>query len=311
MKLRATGLLLLCAWLVASRAEGAVARSGQVVMGTVLTVTVVAADPASAESLARAAIDEARRWDDALTIWRPEGELARLNGEAGKGPVEIGERLAAGLAAMLRLAAATGGSFDPAVGRLPASGDGRSKLRGIREVLRIDGRRVTLEQGAVLDSGAIGKGLALDAMADLLRRSGAVAAFLDFGGSSQTAFGLPPGDDEGWTVLVAGLREGASHGTLKLRDASLSTSRAGAEDTKPILDPRSGLPVPAPRLVTVLAADATAADAWSTALVVRGREGLAAAGGTGLQVLLEDGEGTVVTAEFRLSEVPDAVRARK
>lgn len=284
----------------AARADAAVARQGQIVMGTVLTVTVVADDAAKAAKLAADAIGEARRWDDALTIWRPEGELARLNSSAGRGDIPVGPRLEVGLVAMLRLARETGGAFEPAVGRLPDTGASRPGLAGIRQVLALKNHRARLQAGAVLDPGAIGKGLALDAMVDGLRRGGATAAFLDFGGSSQTAIGPAPGDVSGWSVLVSGLGDGVFHGTVRLRDASLSTSRAGAVDTKPILDPRSGGPVPAPRLVTVRAADATSADAWSTAMVVLGRDGLAAARAAGLEVWIEDGQGTRNTPGFGL-----------
>lgn len=262
-------------------------------MGTVLTVTVVADGPVQADALARAAIEEARHWDDALTIWRPDGELAIFNARAGKGSMPTSPRLSSGLAAMLRLADETGGAFEPAVGSLPAEGDRRQALRGIRTVLRLGPGRATLEEGSTLDPGAIGKGIALDAIAGLLRAGGAKAAFLDFGGSSQTAIGVPPGDKAGWAVVVSGLESGASHGTLLLHDASLSTSRAAATDTKPILDPRRRMPVEGPRLATVLAKTATAADAWSTALVVLGREGVRRAEASGIEVLLEDRSGAV------------------
>ena len=64
-------------------ASAAVVRTGQPVMGTVLQVTVVAADEVSARALADAATAEVRRWDDILTTWRPDGELAQLNAHAG------------------------------------------------------------------------------------------------------------------------------------------------------------------------------------------------------------------------------------
>jgi len=285
---------------VPDSADAAVARSGQVVMGTVLTVTVVAEYRARAEALAEAAIAEARRWDDALTIWRLDGELAALNARAGQGPFPTGRRLASGLAAMLHWADQTGGAFEPAVGALPAGGVRGAALRGIRETLRLQSAAATLDKNARLDPGAIGKGLALDAIVDLLREEGVKAAFLDFGGSSQTGLGVPPGDDRGWGVLVAALATSAFHGTLRLRDASLSTSLAAATDTRPILDPRSGMPVEGPRLVTVLASRATAADAWSTALVVLGRDGVREAESKGLEVLLEDGAGVLRTPGFDL-----------
>ena len=284
-------------------ADAAVARSGQVVMGTVLTVTVVADDRAEAQAMADAAIDEARRWDDALTIWRSEGELARFNAGAGQAPITVSPRLERGLTAMLDLADQTGGAFEPAVGVLSVP-DARPSfpLAGIGRVLRLDAPRAALEAGSALDPGAIGKGLALDAIVALLRGRGAIAAFLDFGGSSQTALGVPPGDARGWTVLLTGWATGVSHGTVKIRDVSLSTSRAAATDTTPILDPRSGVAVAAPRLVTVESAGAASADAWSTALVVLGRDGLARAESHGIEALLEDAKGVTRTSGFGARE---------
>lgn len=292
----------------------AVARSGQVVMGTVLTVTVFAADEDLARRLADEAIAEARRWDDVLTIWRPEGELARFNARAGEGAVTVSASLAEGLSAMLRLAKETGGAFDPSAAtaardaalppkrRLVDSGETTlpAAKTGLTAVLRVNGVSASLEAGASLDPGAIGKGIALDAAAKLLRRGGAAAAFLDFGGSSQLAIGAPPRDPRGWKVAVSGLAAGTSHGVLHLKDASLSTSRAGALDTAPIVDPRSGTVVVPPRLATVLAPDATSADAWSTALVVLGADGAGAASAKGLEVLLEDGSGRWSSAGFPL-----------
>lgn len=296
----ATAALLLCAAPgFARHRAAAVARSGQMVMGTALTVTVVADDKSDAQAMADAAVDEARRWDDALTIWRADGELAAFNAKAGQGAVAPSARLARALGAMLELAGQTGGAFDPAVATLSIAGAHRSfPLRGIRQVLKLDVDGAALENGEALDPGAIGKGLALDAMVALLKSRGAQAAFLDFGGSSQTAIGAPAGDAEGWTVVVAALSANASHGVVRLRDASLSTSRAGATDTTPIVDPRTGAAVGGPRLVTVRAADAASADAWSTALVVLGRDGLPTAASRGIEVLLEDTQGVVRTAGF-------------
>ncbi len=307
--------LLVCS----SASHAAVARDGQPVMGTVLMVTVVAADHATAERLVREAIEEARRWDDALTIWRDDGELARLNHRAGKGAVPVSARLEQGLLAMLEFSKQSGGAFEPAVAMLPERGDAHALLRSVRDCLVVTplhgvaGVRSTwhpattasagpaaakLDAGCALDPGGIGKGLALDAIVSLLAGRGATAAFLDFGGSSQTAIGAPPGNIRGWPVLISGLAEGTVHGTVLLNDASLSTSRSGATDTRPILDPRTKLAVPGPRLATVLGRSATAADAWSTALVVLGKDGIEKARAANLQVFLESAGGVASTEGF-------------
>jgi thiamine biosynthesis lipoprotein len=304
--------MALLAALLPSAAAAASFRTGQPVMGTVLQVTVVAADDAQARALAEAAIVEGRRWDDLLTTWRPDGELAQLNAHAGQGPTPISPDLAAALRRMLALSAATGGSFDPAVGPLVAAWRGArapvpppaaSPATRIATALRLDGARATLVAGAALDAGGIGKGMALDAIAALLRRRGAQAALLDFGGSSQLALGAPPEAPDGWPVAVSGLAPGTVLGTLSLRDAALSTSRAtaGPEAAGPIIDPRRGAPIFTPRLGTVRAADATSAEAWSKAAVIAGRAAFAAARRHHVQMLVEDAAGVATTPDFDLS----------
>jgi len=294
----------------AKSGNSAVARRGAAVMGTVLEISVEADAGALAERLADGALAIARHWDDVLTTWRPDGELARLNAVAGQGEVEISADLASALARMRELCAATAGAFDPAVGPLVVWWRLDSATRAVRprppgpwslaEVLAGDGRRVRLRAGAALDAGGIGKGIALDAMARAARGGGATAAFFDFGGSSQLAFGsfaAPPHAPE---LALAGLAPGTLHGSLPLRDAAVSSSRSAPVGTQAgsIVDPRSGDAVPPGRLVTVVADDATTAEAWSTALVVLGRGGVDTARRAGVEVLFEDGDGAALTPGF-------------
>lgn len=306
-----TGLLVLLTSDICLAAEY---RTGQQVMGTILQVSVIANDVEHARRAAAAAVVEVQRWDDILTTWREAGELARLNRAAGSGPHPISPELQTSLARMMELSAATDGAFDPGVGPLATlwTGDvapSREAIErvgpvGIRSVLSLDSAAAALAAGAALDSGAIGKGIGLDAAVELLQRAHVDAAFLDFGGSSQTAIGAPPDSPRGWLVAIAGLAEGEVRGVVALRDASLSTSRSRgpkAEEGQ-IVDPRSGLAVATPRLATVRAERAADADAWSTALVVQGRDGVQAAVRNHLDVFVEDAGGVVETPGF--IEVP-------
>ena len=68
-----------------------------------------------------------------------------------------------------------------------------------------------------LDLGAVGKGYALDGLADLLREWGFTAAHLNAGGSSVLAFGDDPAAGGGW---AAGLVDGEGNRVaVTLRDA--------------------------------------------------------------------------------------------
>jgi thiamine biosynthesis lipoprotein len=313
MNLRVPLAVVLLVGTTAASTSAAVAYAGRPVMGTIIQVTVLASDPSAARRLADEAVAEAQRWDDILTTWRPEGELAHLNARAGAGPVRISPDLAAALRRMQQLSAATGGAFDPGVGlqvnvwsqpQSHALGDALPVLDRpqLSAVLTLTSDHATLASGTALDAGGIGKGIALDAIAARLRAAGVTAAFLDFGGSSQLAIGAPPGSPDGWPVLVAGVAAGSTHGVITVRDAAVSTSQAlgpGA-DAGPIIDPRTGLPVSRPRLATVLASDATTADAWSTALVVLGRAGMQRADASGLAAFLDDAAGSARTSRFMI-----------
>jgi thiamine biosynthesis lipoprotein len=295
----------------ASVSAAAEFRTGQPVMGTILQVTVIADNASNARRAAEDCIAEAQRWDDVLTTWRPEGELARLNRAAGTGSVALSTELSFALERMLALAKRTNGAFDPGVGPLvTAWRDGRSAgppfpPTRIQSSLRLRSRTASLIRGARLDSGAVGKGMALDALAQLLRERGIVAAFLDFGGSSHLAVGAPPESPDGWTVAVTGLEDGVVHGTIALRDGALSTSRTRSADATdgPVFDPQTGRPVTSQRAVTVWHARATDADAWSTALVVLGRKGIEQARSAGVEALLEGADGVTKTEGFRLQQL--------
>jgi len=288
-------------------------------MGTVLDITVVADDAATARRLAAEAVETAKRWDDVLTTWRPGGELYQLNARAGRPAAAISAELSRALARMVELSAATAGAFDPAVGPLVAARRDRrvtappvvESRHHIATALRLGDGEAALVEGAALDAGGVGKGMALDAIADRLKAAGATAAFLNFGGSSQLAFGRSE-DGSDWAVALAGKEHDRVLGAFVLRDASLSTSRAIVADDPAgtIIDPRTGAAVKPPLLATVVAGDATTAEAWSTALIVLGTAGLAAATAAGVDALVDAVAGVERTSGFGLEAATDAAPAR-
>jgi thiamine biosynthesis lipoprotein len=306
--------ILLAACSLPAAVGAAEFRIGQPVMGTVLQITVVAESEPAARQAAEAGMAEARRWDDLLTTFRPTGELAQLNAAAGRGEVTVRAELLDALRRMQALSTSTAGAFDPTVGSLvaffrqPLADAEVSPAFHSNGALRIGTRTVQLSAGVALDAGAVGKGMALDAIATLLRSRAVQAGFLDFGGSSQLALGGPPESPSGWRVAVAGLDPGSIRGIFALRRGSLSTSRAtgiGAPEG-PIIDPRSHRPVSERRVVTTWHNRATDADAWSTALIVMGRDGIDAAVRNGVEVFLEDDTGVAKTEGFRLEDSEDS-----
>jgi thiamine biosynthesis lipoprotein len=172
--------------------------------------------------------------------------------------------------------------------------------------LELRGDEVRLAPGMVLELGGIGKGFALDRLAETLALAGVRDALLSFGESSVVALGAPPGAER-WRLLVRGPGGGYA-GVIALRDQTLSVSSSfGTSDeiaglrAGHILDPRSGRPVTQERVAVVVAPTATAGEAWSTALVVLGAEpglGLAEAAPGVEALLLAPGEPPRETSGF-------------
>lgn len=312
-----------------------VVRRARYLMGSLCEITAFGPDATGTAASVEAALDRIEALDRLLSDYRDDSPLSELNRDGGGAavPPEL-ERF---LRVALGWARETGGVFDPTVGALVDAWD----LRGAGRVplpfeldaaraatgfasVRIDpGGRVRFERpGLRLDPGGIGKGYALDRAAEVLRQSGVQAALLDFGGQL-LALGAPPGA-AAWEVAVADPSDRDRPAlVLRLRDASAATSgqaergrRVGPIWVGHVLDPRDGRPVPRQGSVTVVAPDATAADALSTALLVLGPEpALAWAGehqplGVGfLQPEGEAGTGLRLVANQPFTELIAARRA--
>jgi FAD:protein FMN transferase len=154
---------------------------------------------------------------------------------------------------------------------------------GMRHV-ELDADRQTvrfLKPGLEINLGSIGKGYALDRVAELLRQEWRIDGGLLHGGSSSVlAIGSPKDDPRGWVVGVAHpWRPGERLATLRLRDRALGTSAATYQyfvyhnrKLGHLLDPRTGWPARGPASVSVAAPTAAEADALSTAFFVLGTD---------------------------------------
>jgi thiamine biosynthesis lipoprotein len=282
-------------------ATGAAASSGPIpdpvlrgrfLMGAVCQITAYGDDPGDTARSLEAALDAIEQAEALLSTWREDTELARVNRAAAKQRAALSPELAAFVGRVLALAATTQGAFDPTVGALidawDLRGDGRVPSPGaLRDALASVGfRRVELDGGVLsvrfhapglwLDTGAAGKGYALDLAADVLRGHGLASFLLDFGGQVLAA-GAPPGR-AAWSVAVADPGHRSEPALiLSLRDSSVATSsqwergrQIGGRWIGHILDPRSGEPVAWRGSATVVAASALEADALATGLFVMG-----------------------------------------
>ena len=166
--------------------------------------------------------------------------------------------------------AATGGAIDVCLGdyfsrRKAAKGGG--KIEPVRGRFELDPEDfyIKVAEGKI-DLGCIGKGYAVDEAVKILRDTWEIgSAFLNFGGSSIYAFGMPDGGGP-WKVNLAG---GAVY------DVPESGAGVGASGTsvlgEHIVDARTGeVPQNQPFRTWAFSASAAASDALSTAFMVLG-----------------------------------------
>ena len=263
-------------------------------MGTNCEVAVTGddADEAAALRALAAGVAEVETCDRLLTRFSPTSDLSRLNAAAGNW-LQVDVRLIAVLGAAIDARRTTGGRFDPTI--LPpllAAGYDRTFVElterppeplqdwraGAEIEVDVDGGRARLERGSAVDLGGIGKGFSAARAVDAMRTAwpDQRGAFADLGGDFAFA-GLPP-DGDAWRVAVADPRRPDSLlATLALRGGGVATSGRDRRRFGPgrtlhhLIDPATGTPAEhGPLAVTVVAADATEAEALGTVLAISG-----------------------------------------
>jgi thiamine biosynthesis lipoprotein len=288
-------------------------RVTDMVMGTVVTIEVVAGPEAASDR--EAAIADAFAWfrevESVCTRFDPASELMRLTATHGT-PVGVSDILFHAVEFACALAADTGGAFDPTIARamhahgfnrdyrtgeivdLPPSTAADGTFRDIE--LDAGSRMITLWKPIALDLGAVAKGLAIDLAARTLEAFPGFA--IDAGGD--LFLGGTNASGACWTV---GIRDPHTDGhlleSITVSNAAVCTS-GGYERRSPhdagvhhLLDPRTGLPAGGVDSVTVVSPRAMLADGVSTAAFVLGAdEGLALLQHTGV-------EGLIVTSDRR------------
>jgi thiamine biosynthesis lipoprotein len=284
-------------------------RSGDS-MGATYTVVVYGEDEPRMIAAVESAFEEVRRIDHLLSNYRPSSEWSTVNRNAAAGPVQVSEELFRLLSDCLDYSRASDGAFDITVGPLMKlwgfyRGSGRMPHRAeIRTMLgRIGYRNVILDEekrtvrfareGVELDPGGIGKGYAVDRMAEALKASGIHSAFVSGSASSMYAIGAPPSED-GWRVKIRDPRDRRKIvAEVVLKDESMSTSgsyekffRAHGKLYSHIMDPRTGYPAPGMLAVSVIAPRTIDSEAWTKPLYINGRKWAAEHKPKGLRAFL-------------------------
>jgi len=303
-------------------------EQSRLAMGATLRVAVWTGNREGATHAIEQVFVEFDRLEQALSVWRPDSDVQRLNAAAGRGPVRVGADTIAVLEAAAEASRLTRGKFDITFGALsdvwrfdhdqdnhvPTNEEIAERLPLIDyPAVRVDastGRAEILRPGVRVHLGGIGKGYAVSRAADLLRRSG-FRDFLIHAGGDLYAAGRR--GDRPWRVGLYDPRgsEGATFASIELSDETFSTSgdyeRFFIQDGiryHHLLDPDTGQPARGCRSVTILARSALTADWASTGVFILGPEA-----GMALVEDLPDVEAVIVTADNEV-KVSSGLKAR-
>ena len=262
------------------------------IMGTRIQVQLWAEQKAAGESAVDAVMAEMNRIDAAMSTYKPDSELSRLNARAAREPVVIGAELFGLLQTAMEFSRITDGAFDVTYASVGFMYDFRAHRRPSEAQIRaalpeVNYRLVSLDpqtrsvrygrEGMRIDLGGIAKGYAVDRGIALLQARGIQHALVSAGGDSRVIgdrFGRP------WVIGIRHPdRKDEIIARLPLVDTAISTSGdyeryfdENGQRYHHIIDPRTGHSASAVRSATILADTATRTDGLSKTAFVLGAE---------------------------------------
>jgi thiamine biosynthesis lipoprotein len=257
-----------------------------------------------------------RRIDAAMSTYKADSEVSRVNAEAGRHPVEISDELFSLIETSQQYSRLSHGVFDITYASVGYLYDYRAHVHpdaaAIDKALpSIDYRQLRLDPaahtiafgkpGMRIDLGGIGKGHAVDRGIDILKARGITHALVNAGGDTRVI-----GDRMG-KPWVIGIRHPDRKDEVVLRipleDAAFSTSGdyeryfdEGGVRYDHIIDPKTGRSPTGVRSVTVIASTATRTDGLTKSVFIMGaKDGIAFIDG------LEDADAIVIGADGKVS----------
>jgi thiamine biosynthesis lipoprotein len=212
--------------------EGEVLRFSHAAMATVFEILCVHEDRTYAGQAAQAAFAQLDRLELEQSRFVANSDVSRVSALGAGEATRVSPSTMECLQIAWTMHQRTGGAFDVSIGT------GLDRLELVPDEFVVH----ALAEGARLDLGGIGKGYAVDRMAESLEEWGIACALLH-GGQSSVLAGEPPPGREGWPLTLSAPSPGDERVLVRLVTRRQALSASGTRKGEHIRDPRSGEPV--------------------------------------------------------------------
>ena len=292
----------------------------EVVMGTNVTITVVAGSRDEGEAAIDAGMAELRRLDAMMSLYKDTSEITKVNMAAGENPVKVSPEMIEAVEHAVEVSKLTDGVFDITVGPLVVLWQMRLKEGTVptdEEIARVrplvNYRNIAVDRnastiflkkkGMIIDLGGM-KGYLCDRVAELFRQRGIRNAVIAVAGDIW-AIGHRE-DGQAWRIGVQHPREkDRTIAILDLSDRYISTSgdyeRFVIREKKRyhhIIDPRTGKPSQGTISVTLIGDKGAFIDPLTKVPFILGpEEGMRVVREAGAEAVIVDEQGMVFMTE--------------
>jgi thiamine biosynthesis lipoprotein len=274
----------------------------QLVMGTFARIIVVARDTDTGARCVEAGLAEIRKVDELMSDYKEDSEITQINKRAARRAVKVSETTYDVIQKSVEFSKLTDGAFDITVGPLvdlfhktqeehlaPTPEQiAQAKEKVGFEKLIMDDKNRTIRftvDGMRLDLGGIAKGYGADKAIEAAWRCGAIGVMVNIGGDVR-CFGEPPEGRDHWRIglqdpnsAVEGVNGGGLVLTLSVKNVAVATSGdyeqfviIEGKRYSHIMNRKTGKSVEGLSSVTIIADNATDADALATSVSVMGPE---------------------------------------
>jgi len=290
------------------------------IMGTDVTITVVARSYEEGETAIEAGMAELRRLDAMMSLYKDDSEITRVNLAAGKSPVKVSPEMIEVVEHAAEISKLSGGAFDVTIGPLVVLWQMRLKegktptdeeIARVRPLVNyldivIDKKASTIflkKPGMIMDFGGM-KGYTADRVASLFKKRGINNAIIAVAGDIWVLGHRE--DGKPWRIGVQHPRDhDKTLAVLELSDKYISTSgdyeRFVIKENKRyhhIIDPRTGKPSTGTISATLIGDEGATIDPLTKVPFILGPEyGMKIVKNLGAEAIIVDDHGKVFVTD--------------